>query len=256
MRHLPRLALALGIVLASAAPASARPALEPKLVVTADAKLRTVRVELESAPGASCRLRVSEEGWPRTFVQRRMNAAGTRVWQISAPSPPAVAPWTFYATCRLGSSHYWRRLVTELGFPVNGGALVSGVAPAAPAASCDDQGVCFADDPIEVGQCGWYALGRRPDTLPYAEHTYRAGELLAAAAGHLSEGAKPEVGALAIWSIASDPPDGHVGYVAAVNGADVLIDDSNWRPTPTSPGLQVHEHWVRAAEPAGYIYGP
>jgi surface antigen len=114
--------------------------------------------------------------------------------------------------------------------------------------------VCFADDPLEAGQCGWYALGRRPDLLPYIEGSQRAGEWLADAAGQLPESTAPRVGALAVWSVASDPPDGHVGYVAAVSAAEVLIDDSNWRPTPQSPGLQIHEHWVPAKEPAGYIY--
>ena len=66
------------------------------------------------------------------------------------------------------------------------------------------------------------------------------------------------VGALAVWLPHSDGVggEGHVAYVAAVSAEGrILVDDSNWRPTPTSPDLQVHEHWVSAASPSGYIYG-
>jgi surface antigen len=71
------------------------------------------------------------------------------------------------------------------------------------------------------------------------------------------EGTAPAVGALAVWRPDRPPagPLGHVAYVAAVYGARVLVDDSNWQPTPTSAPLQVHEHWVSAAAPSGYIYG-
>ncbi len=238
-------------------PAHARSPLEPGLVVQANAKTMTVTVQLQSVPGASCRLQVSDEGWRRSFRQSRIGASGVRSWRFRVPSGLNTAPWTFYAKCELGRLYGWHRLVAEMGFPETGGALVQGVAPgSAPGTSCDEEGLCFAEDPLEAGQCGWYGLGRRPDVLPYVEHSRRAGEWLADAEGHLPEGLTPRVGALAVWSIASDPPDGHVGYVAAVSGAQVLIDDSNWRPTIQSPGLQIHEHWVAASQPAGYIYAP
>lgn len=241
----------------AAAPAQARSPLEPELVVQANAKTSIVSLELHSVPGASCRLRVSDDGWARSFDQNRIGPSGIRSWRFSVPSGLNTAPWTFYARCERGRSYGWHRLVAEMGFPELGGALVQGMADgSAPGTSCDEQGLCFADDPLSTGQCGWYALGRRPELLPYVEHSQHAGEWLAGAEGHLPEGSTPRVGALAVWSIASDPPNGHVGYVAAVSGAQVLIDDSNWRPTPQSPDLQVHEHWVGRSQPAGYIYEP
>jgi hypothetical protein len=253
-RVLRCLALGLALALSAFATAQAQAPLEPTLVVTANARSRTLAVSLQSVPGAHCAVRMSDHGWAR-FGSQRLGASGDRTWRIAVPRGLAKAPWTVLATCTLGGSYGWRSFVSEMGFPERWGALVRGVAPgSAPQTTCDEQGLCFAEDPLEVGQCGWYALGRRPDLLPYAVHAQRSGEWLADAAGHLPEGTSPRVGALAIWSIGIDPPDGHVGYVAAVAGSKVLIDDSNWRPTMSSPGLQVHEHWVPASQPTGYIY--
>jgi hypothetical protein len=248
-------ASALAFALASTGSAVAQSSLEPEVLVQANSKLRTVQVHVHSVAGARCQLQVSDDSWERSYLERHMGSSGARVWRIDVPAEVAKAPWSFYTTCRLGHRHGWYRIVAEMGFPEEGGALVKGVAPvSAPQTTCDEQGLCFAEDPLEAGQCGWYALGRRPDLLPYAKRASKAGEWLADAAGHLPEGSTPRVGALAIWSIASDPPDGHVAYVAAIAGSLVLVDDSNWRPTPSSPGLQIHEHWVRARQPAGYIY--
>ena len=247
----PAFALAGGTVALAQAP------LEPSLVVTANSRLRTVEVKLEGVPGALCRLRAADGAWVRSGAQR-LGGSGVRTWTIAVPFGLAKAPWTFDARCSLGGERGWRRFVAEMGFPERwGGALVSGVAPgAAQQTTCDEQGLCFAEDPFEAGQCGWYAVGRRPDILPYVEVFPRSGEWLAAATGHAAVGSTPRVGALAVWSVAIDPPDGHIAYVAAVAGSKVLIDDSNWKPTSSSPGLQIHEHWVPASQPTGYIYAP
>jgi len=121
---------------------------------------------------------------------------------------------------------------------------------------CDGQGICFAADPFPVGQCTWYALGRRPDLAGIVGGN--ASRWLEAAAGKAPEGTGARVGALAVWAPNVGPagPVGHVAYVAAVHGERLLIDDSNWEPTPQSPPLQVHEHWVAAATVEGYIYPP
>jgi surface antigen len=121
--------------------------------------------------------------------------------------------------------------------------------------SCDSQGICFTDDPFSPGQCTWYAEGRRPDLLGIVHGN--AGSWLHEASGRVPEGSVPVVGALAVW-LPYHPPAGefgHVGYVAAVRGSEVLIDDSNWAPTWAGPWLLFHEHWERASSPSGYIYG-
>jgi surface antigen len=143
--------------------------------------------------------------------------------------------------------------VVEPGIPSPAGALAGGVR--ASPGSCDAQGVCLAGDPFEVGQCTWYAVGRRPDLMGIVQGN--AGGWLQAAAGRVPEGTTPVVGALAVWLSGRAPAGalGHVALVARVVGGRVLLDDSNWEPTPTSAPLQVHEHWVAAGAPSGYIYG-
>jgi surface antigen len=147
-----------------------------------------------------------------------------------------------------------------MGFPRLGGALVA--APAAGSEgreSCDSQGVCFEDDPFAVGQCGWYAEGRRPDLLGIVGIDHDdAGAWLEEAAGRVPEGSLPVVGALAVWVPnvrGYSGPLGHVAYVAAVSGSRIFVEDSNWRPTPWSPPLEVHEHWDPAGSVSGFIYG-
>ena len=134
------------------------------------------------------------------------------------------------------------------------GALL-GAADGPPAAgeSCDRQGVCFSYDPFPTGQCTWYAAGRRPDLVGVVHGA--AWEWLRAAAGRVPEGRRPAVGAIAVYAPGLPGAPGHLGYVAAISGSRVLLDDSNWRPTPWSPWLQVHEHWEAASTASGYIYG-
>jgi surface antigen len=145
----------------------------------------------------------------------------------------------------------------EPGFPSAAALDPAGaLAPSTPGAACDAQGLCFVADPFPAGQCTWYAAGRRPDLLGVLAGN--AGSWLAAARGRVPEGWFPVVGALAVWlpHHAGAGADGHVAYVAAVSpDGNILVDDSNWAPTPSSPRLEVHEHWVPAIAPSGFIYG-
>ena len=221
--------------------------------------LNLVTASVGAPAGYTCTMRVKVGHSARTFRSRR---TGSVVWRWTAVSSASKGIWTFVAVCRDGASWWWREYRTEMGFPEPGGALLGGSAPApAPAgaptsiaSSCDAEGVCFSSDVFPVGQCTWYAQGRRPDLSGIAHGN--AWEWLAAAAGRAPEGTKPEVGAIAVW-MPDVPPAGaigHVGYVAAVAGSRILVDDSNWPPTPWSPPLQVHEHWEPAAAVGGYIY--
>jgi surface antigen len=226
------------------------------------AGLNQLTAIVETGPRASCALRVTVGGVVRTF---RSELLGKEVWRWTAASSRSKGMWTFLATCREGHRWAWRRYRTELGFPERAGALMEGkgATDSAPppgestgiGATCDEQDVCFANNPNPVGQCTWYAEGRRPDLLGIVHGN--AAEWLSAAKGRVPEGSQPVVGAIAVWGPDVGPAGvvGHVGYVAAISGSRVLIDDSNWRPTPWSPGLQVHEHWEPANSPSGYIYG-
>jgi surface antigen len=165
--------------------------------------------------------------------------------------------WTFTATCREGASWTASWYSGEMGFPERSGALVGAPAHATRGArgSCDSQGVCFANDPFPAGECTWYAIGRRPDLAGIVHGD--AWEWLRAVRGRVPEGSRPVLGAIAVYAPEVRGTAGHVGYVAAISGSRVLLDDSNWRPTPWSPWLQVHEHWEAASAASGYIYaGP
>ena len=225
--------------------------------------LNRITATVSTAPAASCRLSVHEPGQRRrSFGGRRQGAV---VWRWMSSVSGSRGPWSFVARCREGSRWAWWRIRTEPGLPRIGGAFVSapGIAGAQPltpippgSGSCDLQGICFAADPFPAGQCTWYALGRRPDLTGIVAGN--ASRWLEAAAGRALEGTRPRVGALAVWAPDTGPAasEGHVAYVAAVHGDRLLLDDSNWTPTPQSPSLEVHEHWVPAGPVEGYIYVP
>ena len=217
------------------------------------AGVNRLTVLVRSAAGATCSLSVTAEHLVKSFPGRQLSSSGSVAWRWEPPAPASQTPWAFYATCTSGSISAWRRVRVEMGFPTLAGAL--DLASPLGGRSCDAQGLCFAEDPFPVGQCTWYAEGRRPDLRGVVRGN--AGGWLAAAKGRVPEGATPVVGALAVWLPGVGPAGslGHVGYVSAVARGRILLDDSNWRPTPTSSGLEVHEHWERAGSPTGYIYG-
>jgi len=227
---------------------------EPQISEHSTAGVTHVTMEWSSTAGATCALRIQGSGFVAGFASRRVGASGVLAWGWAPPLPRAQAPWAFHATCRLGGYSEWFHTNVEMGIPRLAGAL--DVASALGDRSCDSQNLCFSDDPFPVGQCTWYALGRRPDLLGLAAGN--AGSWLEDVKGRVPEGSAPVAGALAVWLPGyhgAGSITGHVAYVAEVSGTRVLLDDSNWTPTPTSARLEVHEHWVPAGAPTGYIYG-
>ena len=225
------------------------------LRVSASAKIGPVNLLTVAASApitTSCTLQISAPRFEKTLPSRRL---GSVVWRWRAPVHAPKGVWTFTATCREGARWAASWYQGEMGFPERSGALLG--APAAgrraAAESCDSQGVCFSHDPFPTGQCTWYAAGRRPDLVGVVRGAAR--EWLRAAKGRIPEGSRPARGAIAVYVPDAPGPPGHLGYVAAISGSRVLLDDSNWRPTPWSPWLQVHEHWVAASAASGYIYG-
>lgn len=262
LRPLSLLACVVAIV-ASVIPASASagpPPFPVSLSVTgvSSADTNEVTVVVASMTGARCVLDIRGETFAKSFTAKHVGAGGAVTWRWPAPVAPSDVQWRFTATCRLGSLWSARWTAAELGFPTRGGALPPwpSVAASTAGASCNVQGVCFAGDPFApAGECGWYVAGRRPDLLGLIHGN--AGDWLEQARGRVPEGWLPAVGAVAVWLPNHDGAgeDGHVAYVAAVSGGRILVDDSNWRLTPTGPGLQIHEHWVSVVAPSGYIYG-
>ncbi len=257
------LALALALGASGIRPMAAAAGAQPfpvSLSVTASAEtgVDEVMVVATSVSDSRCVLRVDAGSFAKSFPRAAAGRGGVVRWRWLPRGLASDIPWRFTATCRVGTLWARRWLIAELGFPSSDGALLTSTSTAAnlPGASCDVQGMCFADDPFPVGQCTWYAAGRRPDVLGIVHGN--AGSWLEEARLRLPEGPLPIVGALAIWLPHYDGAgeDGHVAYVAAASeDGSILIDDSNWTPTPTSPRLQVHEHWVSAGSPSGYIYG-
>ncbi len=244
-----------------ASSANARLPFGVTLTVNAGSKggMDEVTVIARSIRGATCALQVSTGRATLAFSRRPVGRSGAVKWQWFPHGIPSDVRWRFTATCRVGAAWTlsWERV--ELGFPSIGGALVTPISLGAnpPGGSCNLQGVCFAQDPFPVGQCTWYAVGRRPDVLGIVRGN--AGVWLEAAAGRLPEGSRPLVGALAVWrpGRAGSGAAGHVGYVAAVLKGRILVDDANWTPTPASARLLVHEHWESTHSVSGYIYeGP
>ena len=262
-RWLAALALVLWIGAAAIAPAGADagpPPFPVALSVTAVSRgsLNHVTVVARTVSNTRCELEVRSGRIAKRFPSAVTDKAGVVRWRWPSAGIASDVPWRFTATCRRGTALSRRWMTAELGFPSGGGALVRSTASAvnAPGSSCDAQGVCFAEDPFLVGQCTWYAAGRRPDLRGIVHGN--AGTWLEDARGRVPEGWSPAVGALAVWRPyqGGTGEDGHVAYVAAVSEeGKILIDDSNWTPTPTSPHLQVHEHWVPLNSPSGYIYG-
>ncbi len=223
-----------------------------RVSANSEGDVNRIDVTVTSTPGAVCSLHVTAGKVVKGFSGRPTGPAGRIAWHWDSPSPSSQRPWRFLSRCTSGQFYAWRFTNVEFGFPSRRGALDVSTAGGR---SCDTQGVCFADGPFPIGQCGWYAQGRRPDLLGKVRGN--AGGWLEEVKGAVPEGSIPVVGALAVWLpyVNHAGAEGHVGYVAAVSGARVLIDDSNWTPTPTSNGLEVHEHWVPADAPSGYIYG-
>ena len=226
------------------------------LRVSADAKagpVDVITVAVSAAATTRCKLQISAARFEKTLPSRRL---GSAVWRWRAPVHPPKGVWKFTAICREGARWAGSWYEGEMGFAQRSGALLGASAvakPAAPGESCNSQGVCFANDPFPTGECTWYAGGRRPDLVGVVHGAAR--EWLAAASGRVPEGSRPALGAIAVYVPNTPGPPGHVAYVAAISGSRVLLDDSNWRSTPWSPWLQVHEHWEAARAASGYIYG-
>ncbi|HLL92261.1 MAG TPA: CHAP domain-containing protein [Solirubrobacteraceae bacterium] len=249
-------------IIASVIPASASAAPQPfpvSLSVTgvSSTDVNEVTVVATSVTDARCALDVRGETFAKSFAAKLAGPGGAVTWRWPAPGARTDVQWRFTATCRLGSLWSARWTEAELGFPTRGGALPPwpSVAASTVGASCNVQGVCFAGDPFAAGECSWYVAGRRGDLLSLVHGD--AGDWLEQVRGRVPEGWRPAVGAVAVWLPGHDGAgeDGHVAYVAAVSGGRILVDDSNWRLTPTGPGLQIHEHWVSVVAPSGYIYG-
>jgi hypothetical protein len=226
------------------------------MAVTATAKpggVGVLEVRARSIAGASCELRVRAARHVLAFRSAILGRSGSASWRWLSAGIPSDVVWRFTVTCHHQGFWSQRWMGAEPGFPSRAALAVPG--SGAPGSRCDLQGVCLAEDPSPLGQCTWYAIGWRRDLQSIVSGN--AGDWLEEARGRVPVGSRPAVGALAVWAPNREgmSADGHVAYVARVSGRRILLYDSNWTPTATSPETQVHEHWMSAASPSGYIYG-
>ena len=228
-------------------------------------------VRITTQPGSRCTLRVSVghrfASFPAVIATRKGRAAIS--WTV--PSDAPSGSWAFAVRCKkAGRAHTVKRKLLLINHGGGGGqvktpdsvrvpeGLLGGKgAGACPSAAAPDQNghcVSFPGDPFnyyqsgtDIGQCTWYAAGRRPDL--WGITTGDAKQWLAQASGRRPEGTAPVVGAVAVRTAGTW---GHVAYVVGVtsNGTPV-VDDANYMNDLTVR----YSHSVPSGYFQGYIYG-
>ena len=227
-------------------------------------------VHIRAASGSRCVLRVAAKHksalLPAVYTSKRNGAA--IAWTVPANAPSGE--WAFVVVCRVGGKTHratkrfllinhgsGRGSLTERDSTkvLEGGLGGKGAGPCGTLAAPDQNGHCvtFPGDPFnyyeggsDIGQCTWYAAGRRPDLWGITRGNAKT--WLKEAAGHAPEGTVPVPGAIAVDEGGSW---GHVAYVVGVSGPNVIVDDSNYWGDVT-----VHySHPIPASHFAGYIYG-
>ena len=267
----------LAVAVAASAPlpgaASAKPKARPPVAVRVSASAKGVGVHITTSRSNSrCASRVSvgrkSLTLPVVFTNRKDKAAIT--WAPGANAPSGT--WRFAVVCRVGRKTYrttTRVLIINRGngfgsiaapdsVRVTTGALGGGGSGSCPAGAAEDQNggcVSFPGDPYnyyqggtDVGQCTWYAAGRRPDL--WGITTGNADQWLAQAQGHDPEGTIPVVGAVAVRTAGTGV--GHVAYVVGVTSSgQPIVDDANYE----NDLVVRYDHTVPAGYFQGYIYG-
>jgi hypothetical protein len=271
------LASAVLLTLILGSPALAAKHAKAPVAISVLASGQRLAVHIRAASGSRCVLHVTAKrksaSLPAVYVTQRGKAA--IAWTVPANAPSGE--WTFSVRCRVGREIHH---VTEKFLLVNHGnghgglresdstKVVEGGLGGKGAGPCSrfeawnaNKGHCegFPGDPFnsyherggyegeDVGQCTWYAAGRRPDL--WGITTGNANEWLTQArARNIQTGTVPVVGAIAVQTSGQF---GHVAYVVGVSGSDVIVDDSNYDNDVT-----IREgHAIPESNFAGYIYG-
>lgn len=242
------------------------------VVPTAQRLQLTITAPKRSACALSVAVRRRRIGFSSVYTSNRGRA--TLIWTV--PSKAPSGRWRFTARCRRrrvisvarttlllinhghGTGSLREHDSTKL---VEGDFGGKGSGPCAVDAAADQYGHCvrFPGDPFDsyherggyagedVGQCTWYAAGRRPDLWGITRGN--ANTWLKEAIAHgVAHGSIPVPGAIAVDE---QGEFGHVAYVVRVSGSNVIVDDSNY----WGDEVVHYEHPVPASDFAGYIYG-
>jgi surface antigen len=218
-----------------------------------------------------CTLTVAAGAESTTLAPITLNKSGRGIVSWPVPESAPSGKWTFSVLC-VKQRHATRTrtaitlvnhgggtggLVQHLG--EGGGKGGSGQSCAPIAVPPGGGQVCFSGDPFatygphpgeDIGQCTWYAAGRRPDLDGIT--TGNASEWLAEAQGKVPEGIVPVAGAIAVNKTA-DGGVGHVAYIDEVKngGATLVLDEANLK-NDEKVYLDIE---TPASEFVGYIYG-
>jgi hypothetical protein len=227
-------------------------------------------VSVKTRAAATCGLTVRRKTKSATFPKVKTNKKHRVSFGWAVPADAPSGTWTFTTKCTTrGKSVTVRKtaLIVTKGTgkggladsgsfkPVEGGLGGKGIGPCAYPGAPDQNGKCvsFPGNPFnnyeggtDIGQCTWYAAGRRPDVWGIA--TGNAKDWLTQTRGKLPQGSTPAVGAIAVRTAGLY---GHVAIVVAVNGSSVLVDDANYYNDVTVR----YRHTVPAGYFQGYIYG-
>jgi surface antigen len=258
------------VLTATVAPVQTAAASDSRVVVSVNASSQAVSAHIRGIRGARCTLMVMAKKASVSFAPVTLNArgCGTITWPVPEAAPSGK--WTFSVVCVKG--HRTKRAKARITL-VNRGSGISGLVKdknegggkgggsqsCAPIASPPGGGeVCFIGDPFatygspgeDIGQCTWYAAGRRPDLDGIT--VGNASEWLEEAKGKVPEGTVPVAGAIAVNTTA-DGGVGHVAFVEEVKngGSTLVLDEANLENNgQVYLGIE-----TPASEFAGYIYG-
>jgi hypothetical protein len=232
-------------------------------------------VHIATQPQAGCKLSASAKHKSATFPVVYATRRGKAVIVWTVPTDAPSGNWVFRVACKKGRTTHRTTVKLllinhgrghgsllvpgsgELGQGTLGLGGKGGGSGQTCAPDLNGGTVCFANDPFgyyqggtDVGECTWYAAGRRADLDGIV--TGNAADWLNEARGKVPEGTTPVAGAIAVWTYGAGGA-GHVAYVTNVlnGGATVVVDESNYARFHTvSYGRQ-----VAAGQISGYIYG-
>ena len=239
-------------------------------------------VHVRTAGGLRCVLRVTAKHTSASLPAFRMSKKGKATIKWTIPTGAPSGTWTFEVTCLEGKHSITGRsrvviinhgsgtgaLIESNSTQLAGGATLDagggggGAGPSPCAQVVGGGSQCFPSDPFnfyadptvgaDIGQCTWYAAGRRPDLDGIT--TGNAYQWLGEAqAKGVATGTTPVAGSIAVNTTYRDSSGtllGHVAYVDGVSGSNLVVDEANVVPLKITLNVTVPE-----SEFQGYIYG-